>query len=312
MFYTNVMENNIQIVLDNVFKEQIGKTNLLFDQYKKLYGLPTVTFEAKIQGGGAFKTEMENIKLLSSQQIVEIFSKRFSEIRKRTGNDFQDTEISTNEKYRGRYIFHNNVVKKYILTDKRKRKTEFKELIKSSIGNDAKSIIDISCGDDSFIPNLGKELKIPTIVGNDISWSQIELLNQKHNDMLFTNHNATALPFIENAFDVSYCSNTLHHMPNRKALLSLLESIFYISKKVIFTEIEDPKVVGGFPHFLNKHWFMGYLKDVGGAYLKESDFQSIIQNTFEKRADVKLSTFRNIMGKYLIATVTKDEKDSHV
>ncbi|MCL2587678.1 MAG: class I SAM-dependent methyltransferase [Firmicutes bacterium] len=409
---------SMDLVLDDVFGEQVGKTDQLFGQYEKLYGLPIVPFQAQIPeglldyvakrknfvsvllydndgnvymdptiadtlyfglpGGGIRNNEtvqntitrvaksvhpqlligdveplarienrfthgedtytqdglafagrvrnksmikqsefegsfvrvtqkdLESIKRLSSRQVVELFNKRFSEIQQRSGSDFQDEEISTNEKYKKRYIIHNNLVKKFVLTDERKKKSEFRDIIAGSIGKDTQSIIDVSCGEDSFIPDLGKSMGIPLIVGNDISWSQIELLNQKHDDVLFTNHNGTALPFVENAFDVSYCANTLHHMPNRQALLSLLESMFHVSKKMILTEIEDPKEIGGFPHWLNKNWFMGYLKDVGGAYLKEGDFQSIVHNLFKGRADVKLQNFKNIMGKYMIATITKD------
>ena len=66
---------------------------------------------------------------------------------------FQNEEVSTNNKYRYRYWFHNFIIKKFILTNKRKNKEKFTAKIEHLI-NGAKSVIDISCGDDEFIFKL--------------------------------------------------------------------------------------------------------------------------------------------------------------
>lgn len=221
---------------------------------------------------------------------------------RKTGNCFQDVEVSINEKYKNRYKFHNEFMKKYILTEKRKKKAEFTELIKNNIKN-ANSIIDVSCGEDKFIFNLSRDLGINLAVGNDISWSQIELLNDSYQEVIFTNHNAASLPFMEKIFDVAYCSNTLHHMPNKKTLISLLNSMERIAKKLVIVEIENPSLVGGFPKILNKYWYMKFLKDVGGAYLSEQQFQLIINNNFSKKYNIEFQKFENIMGKYMIAII---------
>lgn len=42
------MEKNVDLVFDNVFKEYYGKNKLLFDNYKKIYNLPTVTSECNV------------------------------------------------------------------------------------------------------------------------------------------------------------------------------------------------------------------------------------------------------------------------
>lgn len=408
------MEKNVDLVFDNVFKEYYGKNKLLFDNYKKIYNLPTVTSECKVSkklyqyclrkkyfillliyddegkiyfdrnmsdilswglpGGSVKDTEtinkalnriaqsinsdiiignvepvslienifnyddekyvhygmgfiarirnkyvIDNKKLigdfieindeefsyinrLASKKVVEIFKNRFDDIIKKTGNCFQDIEVSTNEKYKNRYKIHNNFMKKYILTEKRKKKLEFTELIKNNI-KDISSIIDVSCGEDEFIFNLSRDLGINLAVGNDISWSQIELLNDNYQEVIFTNHNAASLPFMEKVFDVAYCSNTLHHMPNKKTLISLLNSMERIAKKLIIVEIENPSIVGGFSKILNKYWYMKFLKDVGGAYLSEQQFQLIINNTFSKKHNIKFQKFENIMGKYMIAII---------
>lgn len=70
---------------------------------------------------------------------------------------------NTNEKYKNRYKIHNDFMKRFILTPKRKKKEEFKSIIESKIGN-AESIIDVSCGEDQFIFNLSREKNIPLVV----------------------------------------------------------------------------------------------------------------------------------------------------
>ena len=250
--------------------------------------------------------EMKYINRLVSKKVVELGNARIRNLKEKLREDFQEKEVNTNEQYKNRYIIHNNIMKRYILTQKRKRKVEFKKLIEGYIGK-AKSIIDVSCGEDQFIFNLAQEKEMSLIVGNDISWSQIQFLNSKFDDVIFTNHNAAALPFQEDSFEIAYCSNTLHHMPNKITLVNMLESMFKISKKIIIVEIEDPKKIGGFPKWLNQKWFIGFLKDVGGAYLSKNEFEIIIRAVFKNRAKIKITNFKNIMGNYMIAEIEKED-----
>jgi len=256
---------------------------------------------------------MAYIVRLANKNVVTLFRKRFNDILQKI-NDFPDEEISTYVDYRKRYVIHNKFIKRLLLTDKRKKQKRFECLIKSLLGDDIQSIIDVSCGDNSFIFDLGKKQNIPIVVGNDISWDQLErlrqkLLNQNYNkNVLFTNHNVASLPFVENAFDVSYCRNTLHHMPSLESQRSLLDSMFQVSKKLILIEIEDPKENGkGFPFYLHKWWFKGFLKDRGNIYLTKTAFENLVNKMFNTKADIRFETFHNIMGNYLIATITKKE-----
>lgn len=334
--------NNIELILDNIFKEKYGKNKLVFKNYQEIYNLPSVCIESNVSKrlfdyclrkkyfvllllyddegkiylnrqvadslfwglpGGSIKdnetinqaldriakkicpnikignvepvTQIENqftyahqtirhyglgfmarirnkekidtesltgnfidinkeeisfIRSSSSKKIIDVFQSRYKELNKKTKYCFQETEIETNEQYQKRYKFHNNFVKRFLLTDKRKKKENLKKLLIDLFQN-PKSIIDVSCGEDKFIFNLSRELGIKQVVGNDISWSQIEFLSDSFPEVIFTNHNAAALPFNTNIFDVSYCSNTLHHMPNKHTLVSLLENMYRISKK---------------------------------------------------------------------------------
>lgn len=74
-------------------------------------------------------------------------------------------------------------------------------------------------------------------------------------------------------------------------------------------EIEDPKEIGGFPLWLNQKWFIGFLKDVGGAYLTQKEISVIINEVFRKKAKINMSTFENIMGRYMIAEIIKEKEN---
>jgi len=248
--------------------------------------------------------EIGYIKRFASKRVIELFRDRFKSIKALSDNHFQEDEISTNEKSSKRYDFHNKFVKKLILTDKLKKKHQFKKIISEKVCG-ADSLIDISCGDDKFIFNLSRELAIDFVVGNDISWSQVEKLNKTFNEVIFTNHNAVTIPFDDDMFSVSYCSNTLHHMPDKKSLFGVLENMFRISKKILIIEIENPKETGGIPYLLNKYWYIGFLKDVGGSFLNQQEFKLLINSMFGNRANVKFDNFKNITGNYMIAEIEK-------
>lgn len=243
----------------------------------------------------------ENISSYSNKHVARECQKRISQKKMA----IQENEIATNELYKNRYVFHDRIVKKYILTEKLKRKREFQEKILECIG-EASTVLDASCGDNNLIRKISQKTETQYVIGNDISWSQILLTKNSASNLLFTNHDATSLPFKDQAFDVCFCSNTLHHMPFPQHLKGILESIFRVSKRVVIVEIEKPSATGWFPHMLNKHWYIGFLKDVGGAYLEENEFHQIVLNSYpEDVANVKFDSFANIQGKYMIATIER-------
>lgn len=249
---------------------------------------------------------MSKVNTFANKNILEVYKKRLGEILKQNSGDFQDKEIETNKKYKLRYKFHNEFVKRFLLTPRVKRKYKLQSIMEKKCRK-CKRLIDVSCGDNSILFSLidgNKDDDIDYIVANDISWSQIELIPEK-DKIIFTNHNAITFPFKENIFDFVYCSNTLHHIPNYESLQNLLESLLRIGKKVVIYEIEDPKVSGGLPYILNKYWYRGFLKDVGEQYLSYEQFKKIINAAYRDKACVKFETFRNIQGNYMIAEIEK-------
>ncbi len=81
---------------------------------------------------------------------------------------------------------------------------------------------------------------------------------------------------------------------------------------MILLEIEDPKTTGGFPVFLNKYLYTGFLKDVGGAYMTITELESFIKTVFKDVADIEFLKFRNIIGCYMIAKIVKKKEFNHV
>ena len=214
-----------------------------------------------------------------------------------------EEEVFTNEKYNFRYMIHNQFMKRFILTDRLKKKQQFIDQIKSLIGP-AKKYIDVSCGDSNLIQKLANN-DFEYIVANDISWSQIKLAGNKDPRIIFTNHNSQYLPFQKNSFDVAYCGNTLHHMGSKKELLDLFSSLMRVSKKIIIVEIEHPKETGLIPYLLNRYWYVGFLRDVGGSFFTKKDFESVITSYFSDLCEVKFKEFNNIQGRYLVAEIDK-------
>lgn len=245
------------------------------------------------------KQELHKINKYANNQVVQVALKRI----KIFANTFPEHEIAVNEKYRLRYLIHNKIVKRFLLTSQLKKKEAFNKLLFDKIWV-VNSFIDVSCWDNGFLDTLvQKTPQLEIVVGNDISRSQVDLIKKDNQKILYTNHNAVYLPFKENTFDVAYCANTLHHMTSRKDMKNLLEGMFSISKKMLIVEIERPKETGWFPHILNKYRYIGFLKDVWWAYLSQKEFEIVMQDLFKERAKITFSYFSNIQGKYMIAEI---------
>lgn len=270
-----------------------------------------INSESKCDYGKSFykldETVLKCVNQFSDKKILQLFINRFSNIVLDNSNNFQNDEIETNRKYHLRYKFHNEVIKKYFLTSKMKNKEQLNEMMSEKTRGCSK-FLDVSCGDNSLLFDLKYDEKFEFIVANDISWSQIELISSKNN-VFFTNHNAITFPFKNDAFDFVYCSNTLHHMPNKKSMNSLLDSLLRVGKKIVIYEIEDPETTGGFPYLLNKYWYRGFLKDAGEEYLSYSLFKEVILKAYKGKAKIKFSNFRNIQGNYMIAEIEKNVSD---
>ena len=208
-------------------------------------------------------------------------------------------EILMSQKYIKRYKFHENFIKKYILTEKKRKTLQFKKLLFNMIPN-KKSIIDVSCGDNSYMFEIAKVKKYETIVGNDICLNYFD----NENGVIYTNDNVIDNNVKRKSYDVSYCKNTLHHMNNFNSIKKALSYLDKISNEIIIIEIVDPKQTGGLSKFLNKYLYTKFLKDVGTCYLTDEQFKNLINSNFTNHF-IEYSQFKNILGVYSIAKIKR-------
>ena len=217
-----------------------------------------------------------------------------------------EKEISTSQKNILRYRFHEKVIKKYFLTAKKRKKEEFYNLLTDLISN-KESIIDVSCGDNSDIFGIANKKKFKTIVGNDVCLNYLKIQNTPINqNIIFTNDNIEKNLIRKKCYDVSFVKNTLHHMNNLLCINNLLDMLNNISNEIVIVEILNPKEIGGLSKFLNRFLYTVFLGDVGRCYLNEAQLKTIINNKF-KNSKIEYRKFKNILGEYIIARISKEE-----
>lgn len=291
-FIKNIYCNN------NECFEHFGICVFIRVTFPKRKNIPTFTVTNELLKSMDFEADCK---------LIKMFVKRFKNLSN-NHFDVQDNEITTNKRYYLRYSFHNFFVKKFILNDFLKKKKVVRKIVKSECQH-SKNLLDVSCGDNSILFDFIDDIEARYMIANDISWSQIELVEPK-NKVIFTNHNALTFPFKEKSFDFVYCSNTLHHMENKESIQLLIKSMLRVGKKVMIYEIEDTNIVGGFPYVLNKYWYRGFLKDAGETFLKFYEFKEIILSSVNKDTNVRFSSFRNVQGNYMIAILESKNKSN--
>jgi len=147
-------------------------------------------------------------------------------------------------------------------------------------------IIDIACGDNDFVIKLAKREKLELVVANDLSWFQLQSLQNDIDDesfknsnstLLFTNHDAKSLPFKDNFFDVVICKNVLHHMKTVEDLNAIISEMNRISNKIIIVEVLNPLYEGRWGRFRHKWIYDKLLKEVeaGDNFLSREAFNSV-------------------------------------
>ncbi|MFA5878295.1 MAG: class IV adenylate cyclase [Candidatus Staskawiczbacteria bacterium] len=178
---------------------------------------------------------------------------------------------------------------------------KIKKRILGLISSNPKSIIDVCCGDDSFIFQLERRYKPEIFVANDISWKTLLLLKNrnKKSDIIFTNHNVIDLPF-QDKFDLVIFKNSLHHI-DRGDQADLVKNFSDISKELIVVDIEDPNR----SNFLSKIWhyyYVYFLGDVGGNFFTYGEFKEFIKNNI-KGKEIKFGVIDTIKGRYFYSVL---------
>lgn len=251
----------------------------------------SIVFMARVRNNKLPKNGVEiptKIRKLIQQQL-KAFDKNY----------LQNTEIETNHKYKLRYWFHKNLIKRFIITKRLKKTDVFNKILLDKLSGTR--ILDVSCGDSTL---LNTKTDVEMIVFNDISLDML-LSKSIGQYSIITNHDATKLPFKDKCFDSILCRNTLHHMPSEKHLENLFNAMAKVSNHVLVVEIEDPQLTGGFPKFLNKFLYRKFLHDVGERYLSEQEFKKVISKKFD---GVDYSHFRSPVGNYMIADIKIEDE----
>ena len=309
IFFDN---DNYYLNKDNSFISYSSYLSLnivyLIENIEKIYGLVIYNFfpicftkNNSIVFACKIREKNTKIKVCDKKKINKIIS--LIDSKKEYYSDEYDDERLLIEKYSHRYKIYHNFIKKYIINEKRRKKSEYLNLIANLINCKSNNIIDVSCGDNDDIFKICKDKDL--VVGNDINFYVIKKAEEKYKNVLFTNNNILNLDYNNSFFDISYCKNTLHHLKNTNEINLALNNLYKISNKIIIVEIENPKVTGGLPKILNKYLYTKYLKDAGKEFLNFEIFKEIIDQNFNDKSNVSYLTFENILGKYMIAVIEK-------
>lgn len=275
----------------------------IINYYPVCFCMSTLVIAVRILNTNSIK-----LKRYSISEVPMIYKKLICYHKNNFGMAYLSSSISKeiimSKKYGNRYKIHNKIIKKYILTHKKRKKEEFKKILTDLIP-EKESIIDVSCGDNKDIFDISIKKKYNLIVGNDIC---LKYLGGRINDnIVYTNDDTNFNIIKENSYDVVFCKNTLHHMNDVNAINNILSFLNRVSKEeILIIEICNPKETGGLPKILNKWLYANFLKDVGNCFLNESQFKKVIEDNFTNHK-IEYSNFTNILGTYMIAKIGKDK-----
>jgi len=220
-----------------------------------------------------------------------------------------DEEIVSAEKHALRQRFHKATVSKLF---KRFSSDRINKKLLELIGDtEGRTFLDVSCGDNEFVYTMA-ERGAGLCVANDVSWPTVRFLMEEnkrkvHHNVIFTNHNVTALPFTR-IFDVVLCKNTLHHMRNPAEFRALIENLVRVCRdKLIIVEIENPAASGLIARFLHRYWYDAFLGDVGKFFFTGESFKEVISE-YLKDYTIEFSELDTVKGGYLFASITLKNK----
>lgn len=241
------------------------------------------------------------------QAIVRAALPRIREARLFTS---QEEEVAVNQQYQHRYKFHGSVVKPlfrmlgrvgfpHTLQDLNAR---IDDLITA---NQTTSLLDVACGENPGHVELAASGRLSTVVCNDISWSQVQLirdgirgsavqgrLGRTESLLMFTNHDARRLPFADGVFDVAVCKNVLHHMPDQSSAQSLIDEMRRVARRSIIVEVLDPQYESLWGRVRHRY-YMDFLKDGGLHFLSRDAFEKLTRSP--DRSDMfEMATIRGI------------------
>lgn len=136
------------------------------------------------------------------------------------------------------------------------------------------------------------------MVGNDVAWSQIELIRKTRSlphpasSLLYTNHDATDLPFADKTFSVAICKNVLHHMASAEAVRELIGECIRIAHRAIIIEVADP-VAEHLGSRIMRHYYIDFLRDGAVKFYSRRELEEFTDKD-ELRERFLMSTVQGV------------------
>jgi ubiquinone/menaquinone biosynthesis C-methylase UbiE len=243
--------------------------------------------------------------LLHNAEVARLARQRLD------GLDFADIpepEVAENLRYRRRYQFHNRIVKPMFRAFGRGgwifpySLKQFDAKILSILrSGECGRVLDVACGENRAVMDLARIPGVSLAVGNDVSWSQIQLmaegwgeehLRNRDSLVLFTNHDARRLPFSDRSFDFVLCKNVLHHMPGLDSVRRLIDEVVRVGRRALVVEIMDPKYESAWGRLRHLYWTK-VLHDAGEHFLSRQEFRELTR--LPERSEVfEMATVRGV------------------
>jgi glycerol-3-phosphate cytidylyltransferase len=106
------------------------------------------------------------------------------------------------------------------------------EMTKNLIIKNNQKILDIGCGNGSFINSIlnNKNIEKYDLTGIDYCYNSIEYANKSYNGNFMIHDIKNKLPFNDNSFDVILCISTLFYLDNEEQLADLINEIKRVSR----------------------------------------------------------------------------------
>jgi len=194
-----------------------------------------------------------------------------------------------------RQVIHRRVVAPLVFPFSSARLRKF--LLNEIAG--AASVLDVSCGDDEFILEAQRPGRL--CVANDRDPVAVSALRARAGGrpILLTCGDARSVAF-RCTFDVVVCKNTLHHLPDRDAMLECVRHLATLARRLLVVDIEDPRLRLGAR--LWNAYYRRFLADDGRGFLTAQDFQTVITAAVPQ-AGIRFGCVQTIKGRYLTGVV---------
>ncbi len=270
--------------------------------------IPSSTFEGSSEAALSSVALTETSRMTMTELDTQILREaivRLAEKADRPAPSYdRESELAT--RYRWRFIMHHSFFKPVLrIASKIFGETSLdevqKEIASHALREANESFLDVACGENGLCLELAAMDKLTLIVSNDVAWPHIDLLRTRRvgppssSILLFTNHDATALPFENGTFGASLCKNALHHVDPTRAGRLVREAV-RVARRALVVEVMDPECESSWGR-VRHLYYLRFLKDAGIKFYSRSEF-SDLTDIPSRRA---LYERRTVKGVYMFA-----------